>query len=207
MKIVGYRCDWPECEFLTCRKYVMVNHINGKHTNQRPYSCDMCNFTFVKRYFLKAHMYKVHKRRMSLDDRKDQHDTDIHNDDCSSSYDDSNAAIIINNSSSNNKRDHQNHDSFNDSLGLLVNNNNKKFKIDPQSTMINNVYNNDMIYDQQQQQQQPQIPYNGQCPLPSVNDVQNICYNKQQQQQPYKSSSYHDYSDNIYAYNNNVYNG
>ncbi|KAH9527708.1 hypothetical protein DERF_001717 [Dermatophagoides farinae] len=74
MKIVGYRCDWPECEFLTCRKYVMVNHINGKHTNQRPYSCDMRNFTFVKRYFLKAHMYKVHKRRMSLDDRKDQHD-------------------------------------------------------------------------------------------------------------------------------------
>ncbi|KAH7636511.1 hypothetical protein HUG17_10481 [Dermatophagoides farinae] len=128
MKIVGYRCDWPECEFLTCRKYVMVNHINGKHTNQRPYSCDMCNFTFVKRYFLKAHMYKVHKRRMSLDDRKDQHDTDIHNDDCSSSYDDSNAAIIINNSSSNNKRDHQNHDSFNDSLGLLVNNNNKNLK-------------------------------------------------------------------------------
>ena len=57
---------------------------------------------------------------------------------------------------------------------------------------------------QQPQPQQPQIPYNGQCPLPSVNDVQNICYNKQQ---PYKSSSYHDYSDNIYAYNNNVYNG
>lgn len=52
----------------------MVNHINGKHTNQRPYSCDMCNFTFVKRYFLKAHMYKVHKRRMSLDDKKDEND-------------------------------------------------------------------------------------------------------------------------------------
>ncbi|UXI20532.1 hypothetical protein NH340_JMT06475 [Sarcoptes scabiei] len=74
VKIVGYRCDWPDCEFLTCRKYVMVNHINGKHTNQRPYSCDMCNFTFVKRYFLKAHMYKVHKRRMSLDDKKDEND-------------------------------------------------------------------------------------------------------------------------------------
>lgn len=73
MKIVGYRCDWPECEFLTCRKYVMVNHINGKHTNQRPYSCDMCNFTFVKRYFLKAHMHKVHKRGMN-EDKKDDDD-------------------------------------------------------------------------------------------------------------------------------------
>ena len=76
MKIVGYRCDWPECEFLTCRKYVMVNHINGKHTNQRPYSCPLCNFNFVKRYFLKAHMHKVHKRRISIDKDGD--------DDCSS---------------------------------------------------------------------------------------------------------------------------
>ena len=71
MKIVGYRCDWPECEFLTCRKYVMVNHINGKHTNQRPYSCPLCNFNFVKRYFLKAHMHKVHKRRISIDGKDD----------------------------------------------------------------------------------------------------------------------------------------
>lgn len=84
MKIVGYRCDWPECEFLTCRKYVMVNHINGKHTNQRPYSCDMCNFTFVKRYFLKAHMHKVHKRGMNEDKKDDdelikrEHDSDDH---------------------------------------------------------------------------------------------------------------------------------
>ena len=74
MKIVGYRCDWPECEFLTCRKYVMVNHINGKHTNQRPYSCPLCNFNFVKRYFLKAHMHKVHKRRISIDGKDDDDD-------------------------------------------------------------------------------------------------------------------------------------
>lgn len=74
MKIVGYRCDWPECEFLTCRKYVMVNHINGKHTNQRPYSCPLCNFNFVKRYFLKAHMHKVHKRRISIDGKDEDDD-------------------------------------------------------------------------------------------------------------------------------------
>lgn len=73
-KIVGYRCDWPECEFLTCRKYVMVNHINGKHTNQRPYSCSMCNFNFVKRYFLKAHMHKVHKIPYDTNDDDDDED-------------------------------------------------------------------------------------------------------------------------------------
>ncbi|OTF81505.1 hypothetical protein BLA29_002737 [Euroglyphus maynei] len=178
MKIVGYRCDWPECEFLTCRKYVMVNHINGKHTNQRPYSCDLCNFTFVKRYFLKAHMYKVHKRRMSLDDRKDHHDI---NDDCSSSYDEQSATntntTTINN---NDKRDvHQ----FDD-LGLLPIN--KKFKSDPQS-MINNY--NDVIYTDQQH-------YNGQC----SNDVQNICYSKQQ----HSYKSYHDYS--LTDATTNVYN-
>lgn len=71
-KIVGYRCDWPECEFLTCRKYVMVNHINGKHTNQRPFPCPMCSFSFVKRYFLKAHLHKVHKQ--DIGDEKDDLD-------------------------------------------------------------------------------------------------------------------------------------
>lgn len=76
MKIVGYRCDWPECEFLTCRKYVMVNHINGKHTNQRPYSCPLCNFNFVKRYFLKAHMHKVHKQRVSGDKKEEEEESD-----------------------------------------------------------------------------------------------------------------------------------
>lgn len=58
--IVGYRCNWTECEFITAKRDHVYSHIKYKHTNERPFSCNKCEKKFAVKRYLDKHKTYIH---------------------------------------------------------------------------------------------------------------------------------------------------
>ena len=63
--ILGFGCNWTECQFICCKRSDINLHINAKHTNDKQFKCDQCESVFSSEKYLKAH--KSHKHRVDFE--------------------------------------------------------------------------------------------------------------------------------------------
>lgn len=65
-KLKGCRCLWRTCGYIKSFRsfYNLEMHIGFKHTRNKPYACDECEWRFVQRSDLESHMSIHEKRQM-----------------------------------------------------------------------------------------------------------------------------------------------
>ncbi len=60
-KIIGYRCDWKGCHYISPKKVQIMTHLNCRHLKQKPFGCDNCKQSFISNHLLLQHKKIVHK--------------------------------------------------------------------------------------------------------------------------------------------------
>ena len=61
-RIMGYKCNFDDCQIMIPAKHKLVEHINARHLKINPYKCDWpsCEYTAVNPSAMKRHI-EVHK--------------------------------------------------------------------------------------------------------------------------------------------------
>ncbi len=59
-RIIGYRCNWIGCHYISNTRELLISHINFVHLRQRPFSCNKCDLKFTADYYLRKHKRTVH---------------------------------------------------------------------------------------------------------------------------------------------------
>lgn len=59
---VTFKCDFMGCDVVLRSKHSLLNHKKAFHLNEKPFVCNFCSKTFVRRFTLNYHIKFVHQK-------------------------------------------------------------------------------------------------------------------------------------------------